>query len=172
MVTMQAPRAFYGYLDRSLVLCLKGQIRYVMARALRSYLDELTARSDHDTIIFDLREIEAIDSTAMGMLARVGKKTLKHGRRSLIVCPLPDVATCLRSAAFDTLFIMEETWPFENEPQLSEVPLERSDLPPEVLGRLMLEAHRELAAMSDANQREFASVIHAMGSEVERGGRG
>ena len=59
MATMHAPKAFYGHLEQSLVLALKGHVRYMTARALRTFLDDLMAREGHDgndAMIIDLRE--------------------------------------------------------------------------------------------------------------------
>ena len=124
MAMMHMPKAYFGRIDHSPILALKGQIRYMTVRELRGFVDELIARYEHDTIIIDLRELEAIDSTGMGLLARLGRSTLLHGRRSVIVCAVQDVMTCLRSAAFDTLFIIVDEWPFDEEATVSEVSLE------------------------------------------------
>jgi anti-anti-sigma factor len=168
MAIMQTPKAFYGHLEQSLVLALKGQVRYMTARVLRTFLDELLAREASDALIIDLRELEAIDSTGMGLLARLGRTTLEHGRRSVIVCSVRDVMTCLRSAAFDTLFIIVEQWPFDQEAKLSEVPLEAKEQLPDIMGRVMLEAHRDLASLSDENRAAFAGVIAALEADLDR----
>jgi anti-anti-sigma factor len=167
MASLQAPKAFYGHIEQSLILVLKGQVRYVTARALRTFLDELLQRESNDTMIIDLRELEAIDSTGMGLLARLGRTTLQHGRRAVIVCSVRDVTTCLRSAAFDTLFFMVDEWPFDEEADVSEVPLD-TNLMPDLLGKVMLDAHRDLASLSDENRRAFAEVIAALEVDLER----
>jgi anti-anti-sigma factor len=168
MATMQPPKAFYGYLDESLVLVLKGQVRYMTAKALRSFLDHLLAKEVTDTVLIDLRELDAIDSTGMGLLARLGRFTLEHGRRAVIVCSVQDVVTCLQSAAFDSLFIMLEKWPFDEEAAVLEVPLDARDLVPEIIGHIMLDAHRELVSLSDDNRRNFGAVVTALESELDR----
>lgn len=168
MATLQAPRAFFGRLDQSPVLVLKGHVRYVAVRALRHFIDDLVAQKDSDPLIIDLRELEAIDSTGMGLLARLGRSTLEHGRRSVIVCPVHDVMTCLRSAAFDRLFIIVEQWPFEREAKLAELSLESKDMRADIMGRFILDAHKDLAALSDENQATFAGVIAALEAELNR----
>lgn len=168
MATMHTPRAFFGHIEHSMVLALSGQVRYMTVRALRGFVDDLLARNGNDTIILDLRELESIDSTGMGLLARLGRTTLERGRRAVIVCGVRDVMTCLRSAAFDRLFIIVDKWPFDSETVLAEVPLENKDPQPELMGRLILEAHRDLASLSDENQRAFSSVISALEAEIER----
>ena len=165
MATMQAPRAFYGRLHELPIVVLKGSVRYMAARALRSFIDDLVNQR-YDTILIDLRELETIDSTGMGLLARLGRSTLQHGRRSVIVCDTPDVTLCLRSAAFDRIFVMLRDWPFPEEPEVAEVPVQCKELRADGLGRVMLEAHRELASLSTSNHDAFGAVISALESEI------
>jgi anti-anti-sigma factor len=168
MATMTAPRAFYGHLDEALVLVLKGQIRYMTARAVRTFFDGFLLEQGRDAVVVDLRELNFIDSTGMGLLARIGRATLDHGRRSVIVCADPDVLTCLRSASFDTLFIIVEQWPFDHEARVSEVPLENRDLMPDVMERVILEAHRDLASLSEENRLAYAEVVATLEAELNR----
>jgi anti-anti-sigma factor len=167
MATCRAPKAFYGHLEQSPILALKGQFRYMDARALRSFIDDLLKRDKDDTVIIDLRELEAIDSTGLGLLAHVGRTTLERGRRSVIVCSVRDIVTCLRSVAFDTMFLILEEWPFADEANLTEVPLENRDFPTEIMARVMLEAHRDLAGVSEDNHRAFSGVISALEADLE-----
>jgi anti-anti-sigma factor len=152
-------------------LVLKGQVRYIAAHALRSFIDDLLVQRPGDTVIIDLRELESIDSTGMGLLAHLGRVALEHGRRAVIVCGVHDVMTCLRSAAFDSLFVMVERWPFAEEADVSEVPLDDGELLPDVVGRLMLDAHRDLASLSEENRQTFAGVIAALESELHGASR-
>ena len=166
MATCRASKAFYGHLEQSPILALKGQLRYMDARVLRSFIDDLLTRDKDDTVIIDLRELEAIDSTGLGLLAHVGRATLARGRRSVIVCPVRDIVTCLRSVAFDSMFLILEQWPFADEAELAEVPLENRELQAEVVARVMLEAHRDLAELSEENQRAFSGVISALEADL------
>jgi anti-anti-sigma factor len=171
MAIMQAPRAFFGRLHDLPVVVLKGSVRYMMARALRRFIDDLV-NERNDAIVIDLRELEAIDSTGMGLLARLGRSTLEHGRRSVIVCDTPDVTTCLRSAAFDRLFVMLPEWPFPEEAEVAEVPvpIQSRESRADGLGRVMLEAHRELVSLSDANREEFGAVVSALEAQLDSDG--
>jgi anti-anti-sigma factor len=168
---MPAPEPFkvrYGRNEDALVLVLEGRVHYAFTARLRALFDELSERLTGETLLVDLRPLEAIDSTGMGLLARLGRAALTHGRRGVIVCSNDDVSICLRSAAFDELFVFLDHWPLDEPPPLGEVPLGGSDWTPEQLGRVMLEAHRDLADLSDRNRKSFADVISALEAECER----
>jgi anti-anti-sigma factor len=168
MGTPATARAFRGRADHTSVLALMGEIRYRVARGLRQVIDSLMAERGCDTALVDLRELVLIDSTGMGLLARLGRATLEqYGRRAIIVCADEDIVTCLRAAAFDTLFVLVEKYPFDPEPGLDEVVLDsKADPGGRVMGRLVLDAHRDLASLSDGNRRVFGAVVDALESEL------
>jgi anti-anti-sigma factor len=161
-------RAFRGRADHTAVLALKGEIRYGVVRGLRDAVDELVGQSECDTTLIDLREIVLIDSTGLGLLARVGRATLERcGRRAIIVCADADILTCLYATAFDTLFVLVDKYPFEPEPALEEVALDtKADPAGRAMGRLVLDAHRDLASLSGGNRRLFGDVIDALDAEL------
>ena len=167
MAMLRMPRVFLGQVENSPVLVLKGVVRYVSATALRKLIDDMLAHQTEDTVIIDLRELEAIDSTGLGLLAYVGRSTLRRGRRAVIVCSNLDILRCLRSVAFDTMFVVLDAWPGDTEPALQEMSLENDDPSASFLGRSMLAAHRELAELSVENRKSFADVISALEAELQ-----
>lgn len=166
-----APHAYFGHVDSTSVLRLTGPIRFVTAQALRSFVDDLVAGVDHGGVLIDLRGVEVIDSTGMGLLARIGRTSLQRlGRRAVIACPDNDVATCLRSVAFDELFVLLDTYPFEEDAApLAEVPLDAlGGASAELgLGRIILDAHRDLASVSARNLEAYRDVIAALEADLQ-----
>jgi len=162
--------AYYGTRDHTSVLALKGQVRYLLARSLRTFVDDVVAHDGSDTVIIDLCDLEFIDSTGMGLLARIGRVTLaERGRRAIIVCPREDVRTVLCSAAFDVLFEMLREYPFDPGIPLRLVPLAA---PEEHLGlvhgQVILEAHYDLAALSEKNRQAFGDAIAVLEADLKR----
>ena len=167
---MRAPEPFtvrYGRSLDAIVLALEGRMHYAFTARVKTLFDELGERLRDETLLIDLRLLEAIDSTGMGLLARLGRAALARGRRGVIVCSNDDVSICLRSAAFDELFVFLEHWPLDDSLTLGEVPLGTGEWTPEQVGRVMLEAHRDLAALSEKNRQSFADVIAALEAECE-----
>jgi anti-anti-sigma factor len=174
-----APRAFHGRVEGTLVLRLCGPIRFVAAQALRRYVDDLIADED-GAVLVDMNDVEVIDSTGMGLLARIGRSWLRgRGRRVAIACPENDIAITLRSASFDELFVMLDEYPFDDRAAaFTEIPLDA--LPagsPELgLGHVILDAHRDLASVSQRNVDAYRDVIAALEADLHAahrpGGRG
>lgn len=166
MAALDKPRVFYGLLDDLPILALKGQVRYMSAHGIRGFVDGFLVHASDVPMIIDLRELEAIDSTGLGLLAHMGRISLERGHRAVIVCSVQDILTCLRSVAFDVMFRILDEWPFPCEAEMVEVHLEERNPVPDIMGRFMLEAHRDLAELSEENRRSWAGVISALEADL------
>lgn len=164
MATTQ-PAASFGQRDDTALLVLKGPIRHPHARALRALVDDEVLAGGADTVFIDVSEVADIDSTGMGLLARIGRNTIeRHGRRAVLVCPPTDVATTLRSASFDQMFQMVDAMPFDPEVELKDVPLAlQGGLP---LGDVVLDAHRELAGTNEKNRAAYGELLSLLEAEL------
>jgi anti-anti-sigma factor len=169
MASPSTGRAFYGRSNHITLLELHGAIRYSVAGALRTIAEEMIAHAEADQVVVDLRNVQFIDSTGLGLIARIGRRTLeRRGRRAVIVTHDNDIAVGLRSAALDVLFAIVHDPPFSEAPSLIEVPLE-STIPAHAdatLGRIVLDAHRDLGALSEKNRDEYRDVISALEAEL------
>jgi hypothetical protein len=61
-----------------------------------------------------------------------------------------------------------EEWPFPAEADMVEVHLDEHDPVPDVMGRFMLQAHRDLAGLSDENRKSWAGVISALEADLDQ----
>jgi hypothetical protein len=106
------------------------------------------------------------------LVARIGRLTLEgRGRRAAIVIAPGDVEVTLRSAGFDELFVMLAEFPYDPGVDLREIPL--TDLPSSQdsrkdsqLGHFILDAHRDLASVSDESRETFREVIATLEADL------
>lgn len=167
MTSETLPRARFGHSDRTAVLRLDGPIRYTVAGPLRSFLDDALARDPLELVVVDLRATTFVDSTGLGLLARVGRLALsRSGRRAVIVSAETDVMTVLRAAALDVLFVVVEDPPVGLPSELADVPLGPAGAEADTVGRAILDAHRDLAALSERNQDTYREVIATLEAEL------
>jgi len=162
------PRVLFGRSDRAAVLRLEGPVRYTTSRALRAFVDDTLAGAPTELFVVDLRGTTFVDSTGLGLIARVGRLALaRSGRRAVIVSPETDVMTVLRSAALDVLFVIVEEPPGDLPAELAEVALGplKGDADGSA-GRVILEAHRDLSALSEKNHDAYRDVIAALEAEL------
>lgn len=154
---------YYAERDGTGVIRFEGAIRYTLANALDRFLDDLFARNTFSRLIVDLSDVESIDSTGLGLLARIANFVRRRdGRRPLLFSPQPDINVVLGSICLDAAFVLCELRP--DLPPGSALPA--GDPSEDEVARTVLDAHRLLCEMNDANRAQFQSVVDAFEKEL------
>jgi anti-anti-sigma factor len=156
---MNAAFARYAQQDHNWFLKLGGDLRHPVAPALNRLLDRALADPDTANFVIDLAEADNIDSTCLGVLARIGNhQSCGGGSRPVIICPEEDIREMLRAVCFDYLFDLVE------QPMLGDDPLQPLPLPPDEddLRKLILDAHRRLCEIDERTRLAFRDVIQAL----------
>ena len=160
-------RALFGSDGETFYVKWQGQIRYPMAPQLDAFYAAALQSCSFGSMCIDLREATALDSTAMGILARLGKFMLgRVGRRAILVYHPGDVIETLLTVGFDAVFVMVRESP-EAEPELVEI---SGDGEARSLGATMLEAHEELMSLNERNEQEFRGVVGMLRRDLARQG--
>ena len=147
------------------VLRFVGEIRHSMSPALECFLDQLLTQELAAGLVIDLSETEIIDSTCLGLLARMALKLRHQGQgKATLVSPRPDITDVLRSMSFDRLFniVGEMLVSGPISERALKTPNERQE---DVLLDTMLRAHRTLMALSECNRLQFQEVVEALKRE-------
>lgn len=146
--------------DRLLVLKLVGRITYTGSAGFEAFLDRVLAEGDFDDVVIDLTEATYIDSTNLGLLARVGSFTIeKRQRKTTLLSTNPDINQVLSGMAFDRVFVLID------HPEECVGPFEVIPDGPDSEWRLacrMVEAHRTLMQLSAQNRIRFQSVVELL----------
>jgi anti-anti-sigma regulatory factor len=149
-----------------LVLRFTGPIRFTMGGAARptaaldAFLDGKFRAPDFKNVLIDLSETETIDSTNLGLLAKIAGFASEHlGTKPVIITPQPDIFKLLTSLAFDKVFhlVANHEAPVAD---MQELTAPRANTKSDRC--LVLEAHRALAALSPENKDMFRDVIRLM----------
>jgi len=148
------------------VLRFVGDIRYTLSPSIDSFLEGIFAGQKPAGFVIDLTETDSIDSTNLGLLARIAKRMQAlDARRVTIVSNRTDINSVLTSMALDEVFdIIEDTGVETGAAQ--EVPLENSDR--ETLERTLIDAHRALMDLTERNREMFRDVV----ASLEKNGAG
>jgi anti-anti-sigma factor len=140
------------------VLRYSGKVDYMSAPAIRRFLDEIIDRGNVLGLIFDLSDAEALDSTNLGLLARIRERAERcQCGGSMIVCKNEDINCVLRSMGFEQIFEIVSDARVASAPLALgiEAPCESTD----ELRDTMLEAHRALMRLSENGRTQFADVV-------------
>jgi anti-anti-sigma factor len=154
------------------VLRLVGEVRYPLAPALDAWLRKLFEGAAPRGFVVDLSQAEAIDSTHLGLLARVATRLRKLGApRATIVTGRPDITEVLLSMGFDEEFSLVDA---QGRPTVADgegqsvVGADSAGLADDAaLNRTLLDAHRAHIELNERNREQFADVVAAL--EAEQG---
>ena len=142
------------------VLRFIGDIRYPLSPSIDRFLDGIFAGLQPAGFVIDLTETDSIDSTNLGLLARLAKrmKTL-DARRITVVSNRAGINSVLNSMALDEVFDIVGDADLETG-TAQEVPQENADR--EVLARTLIDAHRALMDLNEHNREMFRDVVAAL----------
>ena len=145
------------------VLRYLGEVRYPMAPSLARFVDELLQQASIPAFVIDLSAVETIDSTNLGLLARLANRLRERGGpRATIIVDGGELPEVLQTMAFDEVFDIVREPPPQAETVPTPEPVEIDEyLDRQAVGQTVLEAHRNLMAMSEHNREVFEEVVAA-----------
>lgn len=157
-------RILHGARDGVQVLIYSGDIRYTFSLALDAYLQRLLRQRDLKGFVVDLTEARSIDSTHLGILARLARAMQRLGLPKVtLISSRPAINEVLEGVGFDRVFrILPHRWTPPDSMQ--EIP--RIAVDTRSMRDLLLASHRELMAMSRDNHNQFKDVVKAFEEEA------
>ena len=148
---------------------LSGDLRHTLGPALNDLLDLAFSRPGTSAFLIDLSAAEAIDSTCLGILARIAIWSREHGApRPIIVSVDEDIVETLMAVRFDRLFDLRGGTGGESGSWQELTPGGGADH--ERMTGLVLDAHRRLSAIDEHNRQMFKDVVEALEHEGDEKG--
>lgn len=144
---------------------LVGDVRVTLCCEFDEYIQHILAKPDYVNCLIDLTEAENIDSTTLGLMAKVAVRSAQSNQpKPTILAPSESMQRLLNSMSFDKVFDMRLDLP-STDAELAELCHRPCD---ESLVRCkVIEAHRVLIGISDENEAEFSALIDALENEQQ-----
>lgn len=145
------------------VLKFVGDVRLTLCSTLDLFLASTLDNEDFKTVLIDLTETEGIDSTSLGLIAKISvKMKQRHQQLPTILSTNEDITRVLLSMGFDKVFILIQE-PLSSQQDLHE--LEQLQESEEQVRTRVLEAHKTLMDLNDSNQEAFRDLVRTLESE-------
>lgn len=160
---MLSARILHAVHDGIYVIKFVGDVRVPLCVCLEGFLERMFADKALQSVLIDLTETAGIDSTALGLIAKIAvslKERLQ--RKPVILSTNPDVNRILSSMGFDRVFVIVDKAPGAEE-KLDE--LEMVEPSEQDLTRNVIEAHRVLMGMNEKNRATFRDLVEALECE-------
>jgi anti-anti-sigma regulatory factor len=142
------------------VLKLVGDVRVLMSSTIDNYFSSLYSKAILDAMIVDLTDTTGIDSTALGLLAKMAIQLRnRFNVKPSIISTNPDITKILKGMSFDIIFDIDEE-PLGAEAKFDE--LNHISEAESVIKQKVIVAHQALMTLSNDNKLEFQDLVSAL----------
>ena len=163
---MAEGRVTYAQEDRWHVLRYFGRVDYTIAPAIDSFVHRLFEDGGVRPFLFDLREARLIDSTNLGLLARIADRVRRgEGGRSAIVSSARTSTTSSPAWASRRSSTSAADLPYAPRADSEELVTGESPSHGELL-RTMLDAHKTLVTLNEGDRQRFQDVVSMLEAEM------
>ncbi|WP_330926434.1 STAS domain-containing protein [Candidatus Sororendozoicomonas aggregata] len=141
---------------------LCGEVRLTLCQALETFLEKVTSDPGFCSIIIDASEASTIDSTILGLLAKLSIKTQRlFSLMPVLISTRWDVTRLLLSMGFDKVFIIVEHMDKSVAFSMHDLACDISNDEQGTQQRV-LDAHRTLMSLNDNNRKAFRDLVEQL----------
>ena len=146
--------------DGAYVIKLTGDVRVTLCSSLNHYMEAIFQSGDISEVIVDMLEAEGVDSTTLGLLAKLAIHCNEQYQvKPVVFCPDDSLYRTLMVMGLDDVFDIAQTVPAESV--CKELPEETTPCVDETREQV-LEAHKLLSSFNERNKQEFMDLIRAL----------
>ena len=143
--------------DDTYLMKFLGDVRLTISATIDACIEGMFNDSAFRSVLIDLSSVEGIDSTSLGLLARLAVRCANENKsKPSVVSTNPDITRVIETMGLDDVFHLIES-PLEDVAQLQEPANRRSST--EETRLRVLEAHRALMAINEGNRETFAHLV-------------
>ena len=152
---------FFARVESIEYLRFTGTVRYSHCSSLENHINNLFDKNDFDEVVIDLEEAVILDSTALGLLAKIAIEFRKNSEfKPVIFLRRGELANILKRVCFDQVFtiILDD-----KQSKIIDYTLlpNHSDNEKKMLQRVV-EAHRILVELDEKNEVLFKEISLAI----------
>lgn len=158
----------YAKIDNKYIIKLSGELKYKWSSGFNNFLQKIFQKDDFDEIVVDLSETSYIDSTNIGLLAKIARFSLRKFSRKLPVIvdqKDEDVKELLIGMGFNKLCNFIKI-PENFDHQYKTIKDSRKSK--EDLGKMILDAHKTLSKISQKNKKQFKNVVELLEQQTRK----
>jgi anti-anti-sigma factor len=155
---MNTGQIYYAVAEDRGFLKLEGILRYPLSKRLSQAVSQIFSAVALRGVVVDLQRAEFIDSTCLGLLARLATRCLELAcERPIIVCSQQEINRQLQAMGFDKVFVLIDN-PAAPAQSLADAE-SLAGLTPRPDPVVVLDAHRALCEINQNNRQLFQNVI-------------
>ncbi|MEJ2044409.1 MAG: anti-anti-sigma factor [Reinekea sp.] len=149
------------------VIKLTGDVRMTLCTTIDTCLNTMVQDSRFESVTVDVTEAEGIDSTSLGLLAKISRlSSPKMGHVPLLISSHPDITRIVDSMGF-----RNRVYDIVSQSEMAEVSsLEEADVVPldeHIARERVLEAHKILMSLNESNHQAFKELVECIETQIK-----
>ena len=163
---MNDVKYLFAFEDNRYFIKIIGSPRYTNCTGFSYFINKIINENKFEDILVDIRETDFLDSTNLGLLAKLaGAVMSRFDRRMTVISTNNEINDLLNNTGFDKIILLVE------QPESFVYNMKQVKTAPEVeinMAEMMLEAHENLLKMNDENNSKFKTVVEMLSSVVNK----
>lgn len=158
-------RIYYKEECGSYYLKLVGDVRVTLCTGLSNYINQIFDTDKISSVIVDLEEAKAVDSTTLGLLAKVALHVIKkEDIKPMMIIRDASMLRLVEGMGFDEIFEVVGDLP-DTPSKLKAISCTKA--PDDEARGQVIEAHRTLMSMNQKNMNTFSELVKALEREAD-----
>jgi len=155
----------YASLDGTHIFKLIGEVRAQSCISLDKLLSKIEQQTNVVGAIVDLTQTTFIDSTVLGVLAKLGLKLKQvHQIQAVMLSTNPDITTLANSMGLGQVFVILN---YCGDPSVCTRALIEEHVTHSNMLSTVLDAHKTLMKLNDSNQNMFEPLVKQLQKEQD-----
>lgn len=147
------------------VIKMSGDVRLTLCISFDECIEELTAREGFYTVLFDLSEAEGLDSTTLGLIAKLAMRSHEQNQKKpLVICSDPGIERLITTMGLDDVCELIDKPPQDYCEVTDFVSLDDVDEnhDEEKIKAKILESHCVLMGLNESNHETFKDLVQTL----------
>ena len=139
------------------IIKMTGDVRLTLCISFDRFINTMLAEPNFSSVLFDLSEAEAVDSTTLGLMAKISLLAQeKRDITPLILATNASIQRILQTMGFADIFTIVDKLEVEFTPEKNLTAIECDE---NQVKEKVLEAHKILMGLNEKNHETFRNLV-------------
>ena len=142
------------------VIKMTGDVRLTLCISFDQFIEAMLTSSNFTSVLFDLSEAEAVDSTTLGLMAKISLLAQEqHEIKPIILATNASIKRILETMGFADIFIIVDRLNIDlsTDKTLTVIECDESTVKDKVI-----EAHKILMGLNEQNHETFKNLVNML----------
>ena len=142
------------------IIKMTGDVRLTLCISFDQFIDTMLATSNFTSVLFDLSEAEAVDSTTLGLMAKISLLAQeKRNIKPVILATNASIQRILETMGFVDIFTIVDKLNIDLSPDKKLTVIECDE---NIVKEKVIEAHKILMGLNAQNHETFKSLVNML----------